>query len=100
LDHIKGEVLLVGHTHTPFIRRIGNRVVVNPGSLGQPKTGKPDACYAVWEDGVFQLKSFPYEVDKTAGRLRALGFSEEVERDLITVLQTGSLLGNACLTNS
>lgn len=100
LEHIKGEVLLVGHTHTPFIRRIGNRVVVNPGSLGQPKTGKPDACYAVWEDGVFQLKSFPYEVDKTAGRLRVLGFPEEVERDLITVLQTGSLLGNACLTNS
>jgi protein phosphatase len=100
LEHIKGEVLLVGHTHTPFIRRIGNRVVVNPGSLGQPKTGNPDACYAVWEDGVFQLKSFPYEVDKTAGRLKALGFPEEVERDLITVLQTGSLLGNTCLTNS
>src|SRR5579872_1315456 len=42
LDKVQADVLLVGHTHTPFIRSIGNRVVVNPGSLGQPKTGKPD----------------------------------------------------------
>jgi putative phosphoesterase len=92
LGHIEGDVLLVGHTHTPFIRRIGNRVVVNPGSLGQPKTGNPDACYAVWEDGDFQLKSFPYTVAETAAKLKALAFPQEVEEDLITVLQTGSLL--------
>jgi protein phosphatase len=75
----------------PFIRRIGDRVVVNPGSLGQPKTGRPDGCYAVWEDGALQLKSFPYDVDETAGKLKTLGFPKEVEKDLITVLQTGSL---------
>jgi protein phosphatase len=91
LDHIRGDVLLVGHTHMPFIRRIGDRVVVNPGSLGQPKTGRPDGCYAVWEDGALQLKSFPYDVDETAGKLKTLGFPKEVEKDLITVLQTGSL---------
>jgi putative phosphoesterase len=100
LDHVRGDALLVGHTHTPFIRRIGDRVVVNPGSLGQPKTGTPDGRYAVWEDGTFQLKSFPYDVDKTVGRLKTLGFPKEVEVDLITALQTGSLLGNACLTTS
>jgi predicted phosphodiesterase len=91
LGQVKADVLLVGHTHIPFVRQIGNRVVVNPGSLGQPKTGKSDACYAVWEDGLFSLKSFPYAVDETIGRLRSLGFPQEVETDLITVLQTGSV---------
>jgi putative phosphoesterase len=91
LGQIKAEALLVGHTHTPFIRRIGDQVVVNPGSLGQPKTGKPDACYAVWEDGTFQLKSFTYAVDKTIAKLKALAFPPEVEKDLITVLTTGSV---------
>ncbi len=91
LGHVKADVLLVGHTHTPFIRQIGDRVVVNPGSLGQPKTGKSDACYAVWEDGSFSLKSFPYAVHETIGRLKALDFPQEVEKDLITVLQTGSM---------
>ena len=66
--------------------------MVNPGSLGQPKTGKPDARYAVWEDGAFQLKSFPYAVAETAAKPKALAFPQEVEEDLVTVLQTGSLL--------
>lgn len=91
LDLVNADVLLVGHTHTPFIRRIGNKVVVNPGSLGQPKTGSPEARYATWEDGTFRLKSYHYPVEATVGRLKALAFPKEVERDLITVLETGSL---------
>jgi putative phosphoesterase len=91
LEQVNSDVLLVGHTHTPFIRKIGKKIVVNPGSLGQPKTGKPDACYAIWENGDFQLKSFPYAVDKTVERLKALAFPLDVEKDLITVLQTGSV---------
>lgn len=91
LERVNADVLLVGHTHTPFIRRIGDRLVVNPGSLGQPKTGKAGACYGIWEDGTFQLKSFPYAVEQTVERLKALAFPSEVEKDLITVLQTGSV---------
>ena len=91
LDQVKAEVLLVGHTHIPFIRQIGNRVVVNPGSLGQPKNGQANACYAIWEDGAFQLKSFAYPVEMTVERVKALAFPREMEKDLITVLQSGSL---------
>lgn len=36
--------------HTPFVRHEGKTVIVNPGSLGQPKTGRPLACYALWEN--------------------------------------------------
>jgi putative phosphoesterase len=91
LNQVKADVLLVGHTHTPFIRKIGNKLVVNPGSLGQPKTGKPDACYAIWQDGVFRLKSYPYAVEKTVAQLKTLAFPQEVEKHLITVLRTGSV---------
>jgi putative phosphoesterase len=90
-DQVKADVLLVGHTHIPFIRRIGNKLVVNPGSLGQPKTGKPDACYAVWQDGLFRLQSYPYAVEKTVAQLKAIAFPQEVEDHLITVLRTGSI---------
>ena len=91
VGNIFTDVLLVGHTHTPFMRRIGECLVVNPGSLGQPKTGRPDACYAVWEDGSVQLKEYVYPVAKTVEKLRALSFPSDVEQDLITVLQTGSV---------
>jgi protein phosphatase len=91
LERVNADVLLVGHTHTPFVRQIGDRLVVNPGSLGQPKNGQANACYAIWEDGAFQLKSFAYPVEMTVERVKALAFPREVEKDLITVLQSGSL---------
>lgn len=39
LDGVQADVLLVGHTHVPMLRRIGTWVVLNPGSLGQPRNG-------------------------------------------------------------
>ena len=91
VESVPADVVLVGHTHTPFVRKIGNQLLVNPGSLGQPKTGKPDACYAVWNDGKLELKSFSYPVNRTIAKLQSLSFPPEIEKDLITVLQTGSV---------
>jgi len=64
---------------------------MNPGSLGQPKTGKADACYAVWENGQFELKQFAYPVERAVQRIDQLPVSSEIRRDLITVLRTGSV---------
>jgi protein phosphatase len=91
LEAISADALLVGHTHTPFIKTIGRQVVVNPGSLGQPKTGRSDACYAVWQDGQFALKQFSYPVQQAVVKLRGLGLPQAVEQDLETVLQTGTV---------
>lgn len=88
---VAADVILVGHTHTPFVRQIGTKRIVNPGSLGQPKTGRPDACYAVWIDGRITLKSFPYDYEGTIRRLEDLSLPPEVTSDLITVLKTGSV---------
>lgn len=85
------DYLLVGHTHTPFVRRVGATTVVNPGSLGQPKTGKPDACYAVWHDDHFELKQFSYPYQETIEKLQQLPVSPDVKHDLETVLVSGSL---------
>ena len=85
------DYLLVGHTHTPFMRQVGRTTVVNPGSLGQPKTGKPDACYAVWQDDHFELKQFPYSYTETIQKLERLPVSPDVKRDLETALVSGSL---------
>ncbi|HUK51777.1 MAG TPA: metallophosphoesterase family protein [Candidatus Binatia bacterium] len=85
------DVLLAGHTHTPFVRREGTCTIVNPGSLGQPKTGNPESCYAVWENGIFELKSFAYPIDETADQIREMGLSPALQEGLIHVLRTGRL---------
>lgn len=91
VESIQADYLLVGHTHTPFIRPVGQTTVVNPGSLGQPKTGKPDACYAVWEDGQFELKQFSYDLERTLERIQHMPVPADIQRDLSTVLRIGSV---------
>ena len=41
------DVLLLGHTHVPGDARVGDTLVVNPGSVGQPRDGDPRASFAV-----------------------------------------------------
>lgn len=91
IGRINANVLIVGHTHTPFVRHEGNTTILNPGSLGQPKTGRPLACYAVWQDGHFSLKEFDYPVADTIRGIRAMPISSEEQDALIGLLRTGAL---------
>jgi len=84
------DVVLTGHTHVPFIRRIGKRIVANPGSLGQPKTGTPLASYAVW-DGDLHLHSYPYDYETTIRKIKALPIAPNVQNALAGVLAKGGL---------
>jgi putative phosphoesterase len=88
---IRADVLVVGHTHTPFWRKVGDTIIMNPGSLGQPKTGRSHACYAVWEDGKISLEEYEYPAEETIRGIRAMPLSEEDQSALISVLTTGVL---------
>jgi len=85
------DILLVGHTHIPYARKINRQVIVNPGSLGQPKSGSPLAQYIAWEDGKLSFCSFEYPVEETVAKIEALPIGADVKRDLIEVLRTGSI---------
>ena len=89
VDGANADVLIVGHTHTPFVRVVGKTTIVNPGSLGQPKTGRPLACYAVWEDGIISLKEYKYPIEETIRDIRKMPVSEDDQDALIAVLETG-----------
>jgi putative phosphoesterase len=91
VESINTDVLLLGHTHTPFVRKVGKTTIVNPGSLGQPKTGRPLACYATWEDGKISLKEYPYPVEETIQQIRMMPISVDDQVALIAVLETGAL---------
>jgi putative phosphoesterase len=89
LQRLDADVLLVGHSHVPFIRRIGGKLIINPGSVGQPRSGDARASYAVWDDGEFILRKAYYPVETTIAKLKLLGFKKTVEQDLVTTLRTG-----------
>src|SRR3954451_2450806 len=64
VEAAQADVLLVGHSHVPFMRTVGHAVVLNPGSIGQPRNGDIRASYAVWQDGRFALKTYKYPVEE------------------------------------
>jgi putative phosphoesterase len=90
IEWIRSDVLVVGHTHTPFIRKVKATTIVNPGSLGQPKTGRPHSCYAIWEDGDLSLKEYEYPLIDTENAVRDMPLAPEDQEALITVLKTGA----------
>lgn len=91
LEAVDADVLLVGHSHVPFLGRFGSRTVLNPGSIGQPRAGSPEASYAVWEDGAFSLRSFAYPVEQTVLKLKGLAFPPAIEDELAMILRTGAV---------
>lgn len=90
-QNVNADVILVGHTHVPALRTIDSCVVANPGSLGQPKTGKPEARYAIWEDGKLELKSCPYPFETTAAKIQALPIDTRFQDELSSILRTGEI---------
>lgn len=67
-----------GHTHVPRVFRVGERIVVNPGSVGQPRDGDPRAAYAVLATDTAEVtfERVEYDVAATQRRIRARGLPE------------------------
>lgn len=87
LDEIKLgalEILLLGHTHIPLRRRAGSGLVVNPGSVGQPRDWDPRAAYATIDlaTGAVEHRRVAYDVAAVQSRLEALGW----DRAMIDIL--------------
>jgi len=95
LEQANADILLVGHTHIPFARELGQRKVVNPGSLGQPKTASPAARYAMWDTaqgrGGIELRCFDYPFGRTIAQVEALPIKHELRLRLAEVLREGGL---------
>jgi len=97
LSYFDTPFCLVGHTHVPIVYEFAEdsegtrcktyfpsldtpvdladarRMILNPGSVGQPRDGNPRAAYAVLDTDA-QTLSFhrqPYDVEMTQGRMSA-----------------------------
>lgn len=43
------DLVVLGHTHYPMLQKIGKPLLVNPGSVGQPRNRKPGAQWALFD---------------------------------------------------
>lgn len=67
-DHTRRDIIVLGHTHVPFIKRLAGRLVFNPGSVGQPRDGDPRASCAVLdtEEKEVEIIRVEYDIDAVA----------------------------------
>jgi predicted phosphodiesterase len=92
--HFDTPYCFVGHSHVPAIFRdrgsdvdirpieldvpmsLGQqRLIINPGSVGQPRDGDPRASYAILdaEAGEIEYRRVPYPIEETQGKMAQVG---------------------------
>jgi len=91
LKDIHADIVFIGHTHLPMMRRIHDIIVVNPGSVGQPRDGVPMASYAVWEDGSISIKRVPYDIEATIKGLQGSNIPPQHVETLTKILKEGGM---------
>jgi putative phosphoesterase len=95
LANVEVDVVCCGHTHHPYVLEVGEKLVINPGSVGQPRDGDPRASYAIIEDYKVELKRMEYPVEKTLEVIRASDLAEADKEMLEEVFRKGaSVLNN------
>ncbi len=64
LDEVNAEVLVYGHTHVPCIKKFDNGIIINPGSVGQPRDGDPKASFAMFDTDKkrIEIKRTDYDI--------------------------------------
>jgi putative phosphoesterase len=92
---VEADIICVGHSHHQFNLRAGSKVVLNPGSVGQPRDGDPRAAYAIIEDGRIELKRIPYPIEQTIERIARSPLPEPAKHILAESLRQGRLVGPA-----
>jgi putative phosphoesterase len=84
---VKADIIIVGHSHRPFVRQVDDVWFINTGSVGRPDDGDPRACYAVlrFQDGEFQVQHHrvAYDVERTVAAIREYGLPEDFAQMLI-----------------
>jgi putative phosphoesterase len=67
-------LIVAGHTHQQYEQTVGNKRLVNAGSVGLPYEGEPAAFWAIVEDGEVELRRTDYDVDAAVELILGSGF--------------------------
>ncbi len=84
-DLLEGEaVLVMGHTHLQHVEHTTDGIVLNPGSVGQPRDRDPNAAYAVVDLEAMdaQTHRVAYDIDRVEDAIADTGLPAETGKRL------------------
>lgn len=70
MNNLDEDILVCGHTHIPYVKYYGEKLLVNAGSVGKSKTGSPNANYVIIDiiDSIVEVEIIEvfYDFEKVA----------------------------------
>ncbi|CEK29972.1 phosphodiesterase [[Clostridium] sordellii] len=70
MNNLDEDILVCGHTHIPYVKYYGKKLLVNAGSVGKSKTGSPNANYVIIDiiDSIVEVEIIEvfYDFEKVA----------------------------------
>jgi len=87
LNNTRPDILVCGHTHIPFVKKVGGMLVVNCGSAGQSVDGDPRPSYAIIsvdEKSVSgRIIRFEYDINETIKALKNTSLPKTLQKDFL-----------------
>lgn len=92
MENLKEDILVCAHTHLPFAKSYGNKLLINSGSVGKPKIGNPNATYVIIdidEKGqvLTNVKQVSYEYQRIIKDMQLLNFPSGLIRSYETGIE-------------
>lgn len=74
----RADIVVLGHTHIPMYSAFPRGIIVNPGSVGQPRDGDPRSAYAILDTEAeeWRVERVPYDIEKVQAAIRRAGLSK------------------------
>jgi predicted phosphodiesterase len=80
LEGMKARILAFGHLHIPYVRPVGDGLLIDVASVGHPKDHDLRAAYTVltWDDGRRSVEQVrvPYDVEETISLMHRSGMPD------------------------
>lgn len=80
MDSLSEQVLVCGHTHLPYAKEYSGKHLINSGSVGKPKIGRPNASYILVNFSTEKITSeiieVAYDYEAMARHCEQFGFTK------------------------
>lgn len=84
------DVLICGHTHVPYLKKVSGKYFINAGSVGKPKHGNGNATYVIveiiGEEIKYEMREVAYDIE---GISKAIQNEPMISNELIKILENG-----------
>jgi putative phosphoesterase len=88
------DICFLGHTHYRMVKRVNNTLLVNPGSIGQPRDGAGFSyCIFDFSDLTCKFNTVNFDKEELRDRIKLTETIEKNRNYLLNVLDRGERIG-------